>query len=426
MSDPRGPSAAAFPVAPIALCVLALYANGFAQTAHPPKIDYVVPLSPQPFAQDPNVIWYDPFDSDAFQRKYAERSGTLTTKERLGGRGKSLWMHYPRGHRGIGNRKVFFGDSPVYPQYVVKRGQQFTDVYWRVYVKHQRGWRGRPAKMSRATSLAGPRWQQAMIAHVWSGSHGLTLDPASGIRRDRVVTRRYNDFSRLRWLGNRPASKFLIHATEESGRWVCVESRARLNTPGKSDGYNALWIDGFLQTDRKNLAWRGSYTRHGINAVFLEAYWNRGSPVDQSRWMDEFVISTQPIGPVYAPPNPELVRTRHPGAEGTSSWEVEVACRLDRQKPHAVRLYERGRSGRRGVRGTVGEDVWGEVVWKSNAISRSKTSVKITTGEGKFAGAQRQRSTLEPKRVYFCRIRQKDPSGRWSGWSAWHQPFQTK
>jgi hypothetical protein len=101
-----------------------------------------------------------------------------------------------------------------------------------------------------------------MIAHVWGGrGASLTLDPVCGVRGDRVVTLKYNDFAHMKWLGNKPASAFPILATEESGYWVLVESRAKLNRSGKSDGINQLWID----------------------AVFLEAYWNDGSPDTQSR-----------------------------------------------------------------------------------------------------------------------------------------------
>ena len=75
-----------------------------------------------------------------------------------------------------------------------------------------------------------------MIAHVWSSGEALTLDPATGVRGDKVVTRKYNDFEMLKWLGNKPTSKFKLHSTEESGRWVCVEARAKLNTPGRKDG----------------------------------------------------------------------------------------------------------------------------------------------------------------------------------------------
>ena len=396
-----------------------------------PKIDYVEPLREQPFAREAHVIWYDNFDDDRRQSAYAEKSGKTTAKVRLGKRGKSLRMHYPKGHRGIGNRKLFFGDSPVYRDKTVKRGRRFTDVYWRIYVKHPRDWRGGgPAKMSRATSLVSARWQQAMIAHFWGSRDGVTLDPASGVRGGSVVTRMYNDFRRLRWLGNNPSSPFQIHAAKEAGRWVCVESRAKLNAPGKSDGCNALWIDGLFQTDRTDLDWAGSYTRHGINAIFLEAYWNRGSPVTQSRFYDEFVVSTEPIGPVYASRNPELVKTPYHGPGRQSAWEAEVALRLDRKRSRAVRIFgsavrRRWRRRRGPVQVTVGEDVWGEVVWKSRTIRGATSRVKVDHRNGSFTGSMSNRSRLDPGKVYFCRLRQKTSSADWSPWSDWHQPFQT-
>lgn len=225
-----------------------------------PRIDFVVPLPEQPQASKATrsaVIWYDDFDDDSLQARYGEKEGDTTGEIRLGESGKSLLMHYERGKRGTGGRKVFFGDSPTHADKTARRGEKFTDVYWRIYVKHQEGWTGGgPAKLSRATSLVPPGWRQAMIAHVWSSGESLTLDPASGVRGEEVVTQRYNDFQRLRWLGNSPVSRFKIHSTEESGWWICVEARAKLNSLGKKDGVNLLWIDDRLEAERQGLDWR--------------------------------------------------------------------------------------------------------------------------------------------------------------------------
>ena len=174
------------------------------------------------------------------------------------------------------------------------------------------GWES-PAKMSRATGFVSARWNQAFISHVWSSGLPLTLDPATGVQSNRVVTTKYNDFDHLKWLGNQPVGRFPIHATEESGRWICVESRIQLNQPGQKDGYAALWVDGRLDTERRGLDFRGNYTGRGasVNAVFLEAYWNSGSPANQYRWYDDFVVSTAPIGPLTATVNPTLIRDDH-------------------------------------------------------------------------------------------------------------------
>lgn len=360
-----------------------------------PKIDNIVMLQPQPHESDEHVIWYDDFDGEV--QEYGESSGGLSDQESFGSDGQSMLSHYEKGSRGEGNRKVFFGDSPT-GRPIIHRGRKYEDVYWRIYIKHQHGWQGGgPDKMSRATSLAAPNWAQAMIAHIWSSGESLTLDPASGVVGDRMVTTRYNDFDNLRWLGNKPVSSFKIHSTEESGRWVCVEGRAKLNSPGQKDGVQELWIDGRLESKRNGLDWRGTYTEYGINAVFLESYWNNGSPVTQSRWIDNFVISAESIGPVVCPRNPTLVKTPFYGEGELKGWEVEVSA----------------------------DGVGNNIVWRSKTISDPK-EVRIDNTTGQFIDILAGKNELDADRIYFVRVRQQDGQDEWSDWSGWHQPFRTE
>ncbi len=297
----------------------------------------------------------------------------------------------------MGGRKVFFGDSPTHRPQVVRGEESFDDVYWRIYVKHPHDWTGGgPAKLSRATSLVPPGWRQAMIAHVWSSGEALTLDPASGVQADSVVTTRYNDFDNLRWLGNKPVSQFKLHGSDGAGWWVCVEARAKLNTPGRKDGINQLWIDGRLEAERRNLDWRGNFSERGINAVFLEAYWNSGSPVDQSRWIDNFVVSTRPIGPVVCPRHPVLIKTAYRGPGNQRSWQVELAT--DPMGQHRV--------------------------WQANPTNEIR-QVKVSVETGTFIGSLEGENALASDAMYYIRVRQQSDSGQWSAWSPWHQPFRT-
>ena len=371
----------------LALCQEAAWAAS-------PRIDSVEMVRPQPIENDPALIWYDDFNGPP--RKYSESSGGLDGTENFGGPGgKSMRCLYEKGKRGVGNRKVFFGDSPIGA--IARKGEKFDEIYWRIYDKHQAGWTGGgPDKMSRATSIVSSKWNQAMISHVWGHSEMLTLDPASGVKGGRVVTTQYNDFPNLHWLGNKPSSRFKIHGTDESGTWVCVEARAKLNTPGQKDGENQLWIDGVLECERRNLDWRDGYAGHGINAVFLEAYWNNGSPVTQSRWYDNFVISARPIGPVVAPRNPMLFKARREGAGPVEEWEVEIA--VDRR-----------------------EDA---VVWKSKPV-RGEEQVRVGETSGQFVGTLSRQKALAADGMYVARARQKSTDGEWSDWSPWHQAFRT-
>jgi hypothetical protein len=379
-------------VAALALCVAGRVAAG--DKPDTPRIESVVLAPVQPHARNPAVIWYDDFDGST-PWKYLEPKPTspharLSDAEALGGRGRAMECFYPKGKRGIGNRKLVFGDCPFGRP--LRRGEKFEDIYWRIYVKHQKGWTGGgPAKMSRATGFVSGRWNQAFISHVWGSGPSLTLDPVRGVRGGRVVTTRYNDFRNFKWLGNSPKGEFPIHTTEESGRWVCVESRLKLNTPGKKDGYAALWVDGRLDAERRGMDFRSTYTRHTINAIFLEVYWTKGSPVDQYRWYDDFVVSTKPIGPVTAKANPTLIRA--PSA-ACAAWQAEIAADPDGRK----------------------------VAWRSRTIT-SGDRVTASSGTGSFVGPAAGRRSLPRGPMYFCRVRQRDRAGARSDWSGWHQPF---
>ena len=351
----------------------------------------------QPQEHDNNTIWYDDFKAE---KPYLESSGEIDYNESFGGEGGSMKAGFGKGEiNGEGNRKIAFGDFPGGSQ-VVKPGENFDEVYWRIYVRHEYGWQGAPAKMSRATSIVSENWQQAMVAHVWSGDgNSLTLDPASGVKdqSDTIMTTGYNDFANLRWLGNKPCSSFQISSTGESGYWVLVEAGARLNTPGLSDGFFKLWIDGRLEAERTGLNFRGTYAKHGINAVFLESYWNGGAVRTERRWFDNFVVSTKPVGPVSCPANPVLYRTPYHGPGKLETWEAEIASDLN---------------------GT-------DVVFRSFPAG-TMDSMIVSKESGFFTGSLETGIRLVTGPVYYCRLRQKSSNGNWSEWSRWHQPFKVE
>jgi len=364
------------------------------ETPEIPHINFVEMTDHQPQETDTACIWYDNFDE---VKTYLESSGDIDSKEFFGIHGGSMKAGFKKGEvNGEGNRKLAFGDFPGGSPVILK-GRHFDEIYWRIYVKHEYGWKGAPAKMSRATSIVSANWQQAMIAHVWSGeNNSLTLDPARGVKEqtDTVQTLKYNDFDHLVWLGGKPGSAFQLSATDESGYWVIVEACVKLNTPGKNDGSCRLWIDGRLEAERLNLNFRGRYMKYGINAVFLESYWNEGALKTEGRWYDNFVVSTRPIGPVTCPPNPVLYKTPYHGPGKLEAWEAELA------------------------KDYTGNDV----VFKSGT-SGTGEQMSINKSTGTFTGLLLGHMQL-PSGIYFCRIRQKSTNGKWSEWSRWHQPFK--
>ena len=311
----------------------AMVLNAVGLRAQSIRVEYVRPAATT--NADPSaIIFHDDFShaptapSPYFEYDAADRGFVWSAAEGMGG-GGAMRCLFHTGQVSAGSLRLLFGGSPF--NRGLRRNDTFREIYWRVYVKHQAGWTGNPAKLGRATCLAAPNWSQGFIAHVWGGKGDtLCIDPASGITDSRRVSVKYNDFDHLRWLGLRNGET-PIFSSRESGRWVCVESHVRLNTPGKQDGVFELMIDGKLEAARSDLDWHGTWNEYGINAVFLENYWNSGSVKEQARWFDDFVVSTRPIGPITSEAVPQLRRTQ---VEGIKSWQAQAA--LDSEEGHDI------------------------------------------------------------------------------------------
>ena len=265
----------------------------------------VVPLKWVPgecAAPRPGWIWCDDFDQDRLAN-YSEYEGRESFVRTPGiGYGGTPGMRaiFVRDQVGAGVLHVHFGKVPGADFRPVDAGtEMYRDVYWRVFVRYAPNWiGGGAAKMSRAQSLA-PHWAQAMIAHVWAPSETLdrlAIEPASGVGfAGRLLTTEYNDFPNLAF-GTRAWSDTPIFDRRHVGKWYCVEARARLNDPGRSNGVFELWIDDRHEARLSGLGWIGRFQEYGINAVYLENYWNEGAPQVQSRDFDNFIISRQRIG----------------------------------------------------------------------------------------------------------------------------------
>jgi hypothetical protein len=363
-----------------------------------PHVDSVEMAAKQPQESAKETIWYDDFDAKEW-KGYPEKSGELTSREKFGGKGQSLESFFPKGkpEGGTAGCKVWFGDCPVsygaVASKIVRKGEKFEELYVRTYVKHQRGWEGGyPAKLLRATSLVNNDWAQMMIAHTWGGKgDALTLDPVRCVENGKIVSKKYNDWNGMKWLGNSPSGNFPLAVSDW---WVAVEMRVKLNTPGQKDGENQLWVDGKLDAERMNLDFRGTCTAFGINSVMLESYWNKGASKDLHRWFDNFVISTKPIGPVVCPCNPTLFKTPYEGPGRQSAWSAELAADAE------------GKA----------------VVFTSKEVVDGDTMV-ISNATGEFKGELSGKDKLVSGKTYFCRVRQKGDGGTWSDWSSWHQPF---
>ncbi len=156
----------------------------------------------------------------------------------------------------------------------------------------------------------------------------------------------------------------------------------------------ALWVDGRLEASRTDLDWHGVWNDYAINAVFLENYWNQGSGKRQARWFDDFVISTQPIGPLIAANPPSITRT--PGS-GLAAWEAQAATDPQRK----------------------------DVVWRSKTLASAARGLVIDAAHGTFMGSRAGKRQLTAGATHWLRLRERNASGVWSDWTTWHAPLRT-
>ncbi len=251
----------------------------------------------------PEWIWCDDFESDAqLNTDYFEvdRAGGrfgVSTDDAFGGSASLKGVFIPT-TKNAGNIKFSFGRTPVAPSRNLN--QDFQDIYWRFYMKVESSWTGNPAKTTRVMIFSGSDWSQAAIGHLWNdNSLGLALDPASGVSAGpgstQVNTSGYNDFNNLRWLGILNGNT-QVYSPGNTGKWLCIETRVKLNTPGLSDGAFQFWIDDALEAERHDLNWRSSYQAYGLNAIFIENYSKGNLTQQQARYFDNFVVSTSKIG----------------------------------------------------------------------------------------------------------------------------------
>ncbi len=259
-------------------------------------------------------IFCDDFESDRLARyfEYDSAGGSFVRRPGVGVNGSTaMLVRFAAGQVAAGSLHLALGKVPAGAGLATVDGttNTYRDLYYRVYVRNDATWTGGGGdKLMRAQSIVASNWAQAMDLPVWTdpvpNENYLEVDPESGTdAAGNVVTTKYNDFANLRYLGLARSTLPMFDASHV-GQWYCVEAHAKLNDAGQSNGVAELYINGALAAQHANMNWVGNFSAYGINAVFVENYWNAGSPKAQQRYIDRLVVSTQPIGCNAAPAPP--------------------------------------------------------------------------------------------------------------------------
>lgn len=163
-------------------------------------------------------------------------------------------------------------------------GPSHDEIYVRWYHKFEANFDGFPPKMARLRSL-GPGWDKRFSVLYWIADGKIVAD---------VHVPFSSQANSSGWLPV-AVSDFDYNNPANVGRWICHEMYVKTNTSGQADGAYRFWADGQMIIERTGVDLRGS-TSFEFNEVMLDTYWNGGSPVEQSRYYDNLVISTSPIG----------------------------------------------------------------------------------------------------------------------------------
>jgi hypothetical protein len=241
--------------------------------------------------QDPTEVF--------FEYQNGENRFVLVDDEGASGT-RSLRATYEPGKQSAGWLNIAFGRNPlaygVRPHFAADN--DFEEIYWRLRVKMQAGWPDiGPHKLTSLSAFANDDWSQAMIASLGSNGSDVTLmgGAATCVLDGLVNCSGFNDQGGLSFLepllGETP-----LFSSGMSGEWHCVEGHVKLNTPGAADGEFEFWIDDHLESAAYDLDWRGTWSEYGLNLVSVENYWTDGAPARLSRWIDDIVVATEPIG----------------------------------------------------------------------------------------------------------------------------------
>ncbi len=243
---------------------------------------------------------------------YQDGDGAFVLVDELGASGThSMEVAYREGEEGAGWMVLSFGASPIdaggQPTYAPEGS--FQEIYWRMRVKTEPGWPDMgPGQLTRTISFADSDWTEAVVARLYAAQDEVTVtgQAATCVTGAEIACSGFNDTAGLEPLSPVGGAAPLF-SSEMSGQWHCVEGRLRLNTPGQPDGEFEFWVDEQPQGSRTDLDLRGSWSDYGINGLVVENLWPGGAPAPLRRWMDDLVVSTEPIGcspdPAGATPN---------------------------------------------------------------------------------------------------------------------------
>ncbi len=228
--------------------------------------------------------------------------------------GGKLHIKFPPERTELGN-----GTKTPHGELLRKYGKEFDEVYYRYYLKFGPTFRDAPRCDGGKLPGFVSEISGGLVADV-TGKNGWSLRGGYDINCDRqnptyprvALTTYAYDMSKpdgqygQSWAWTGRGELGLV----ELDRWVCVEQRLKVNTPGQKDGIMQVWLDGVLAHERYDVQLRGFPPYEPKLAKTLgisEAanHTHHGGKMPAGKWMDlymdQLVVATERVGCMTEP-----------------------------------------------------------------------------------------------------------------------------
>lgn len=254
-------------------------------------------------AEHPRVIFSDDFESGEIAKRWQEvrdSGGVLETEKAVGDAdligNRSLKVTATLGKNTGGGMTTWFKSAEtIHIRFYVRFDADCDYVHHFCTLRANKATRGGDAWSGFGGAGVRPQGDERF---------STALEPWGNWGRNRPPGK-WNFYSYWHQMSASPDGKYWGNAFRPrvqqpipKDKWICAEFMLRHNTPGKSDGEQAFWIDGELRGHWRGINWRKSPDLWA-NAFTLESYvtdrWtkNRVNVV----YFDNVVIAKEYIGP---------------------------------------------------------------------------------------------------------------------------------
>ena len=248
-----------------------------------------------PVREDAHVFFFEDFEDEGYAERFTETS-------------------HPQNRSLVLGKNVFDGQRSL--RFVLREGEHYggslifrfasagmdepEELYGRYYLKLGENWApGQGGKLpgpSGTYDRAGWGGRKVDGTDGWSARMGFR---ASVVREGETQVYFYTYHADMDGeYGSNLLWNIEDRGSLQNGRWYCIETYVKMNTPGKNDGILRGWVDGELAMEKTDLRFR-DIPELKVEQFWMNLYYGGSQPTPQEMeiYLDNVALSSRPIGP---------------------------------------------------------------------------------------------------------------------------------